>query len=926
MKKNKSIILVIFLFFILILTWEKTKINNTAIITAEKGYLDLSQYDFEKNLIIKLDGEWEFYYNKLYTPQELTSNTIDNKQYFKIPSNLNGTIINEKKLEHYGYMTLRLKVILNDKDINRFLGLKIQDMLTSSKIWINGQLTDYHGVVNGNEEGYKPIFKTTLSIFQPKSKYVEIVIQTANFREPASMIKSLYFGTKNEILKEENIQLSIDLFLFGSIFIISLYHFALFTIRKKDKSNFYFSLFCLDIGIRSLFMGERILVQIFPNMPFELLSKTAAISYYLGLYLFLMFLKQLFSEISDKVIKISKYVTTVMTLVCLVTINKVYDKLAISSQIYCGLIFLYIVYKLIKLLMNKKENAFEMLLGVIIIFIALLCDILGYDGYLTLRFAMPIGVFIFIFIQSYILAKNFSNALTLSEKLAGENKAMYKEIKKMNIELEDKVKDRTKELYNSRKELKNLLDNAKQGFLTFGKDFAVNEVYSIQCRSIFREDIENKKIEDILFNNNLEEKNLFQSIMEEIFNTSDEYKIKILMELLPEEIKINDKNIVIGYKIIANVESCREKIVMLILTDVSEKRQLENKIEEEKNLLKMIVNVVIYYEDSKELINSYNEFCELSLENLLKSNRETKEIYYEILRKIHTFRGNFAQMNMLNTADNLGNIEDNLIKIGSELNIDDLKLSLNKQDINNVIKEELQTIEKILGKGHFDKEKIIVDRKKLKNIEGKIKESFKKEDINKIIPMIRSLSYVSLKEMIVPYGKYIARIGENLGKQIYPFEIQGDDIYVDPDKYHDLVRTMVHIFRNMADHGIESIKDRIEKGKDEYGKIVCSLRKDEKNIIIEISDDGDGIDLQVLKKKIIEKNLLSPMKVEKLLQKELLDYIFTQGLTTRDYCTELSGRGIGLSEFKEAVKRLNGNIEVETKANEGTSFKIIIGE
>lgn len=74
------------------------------------------------------------------------------------------------------------------------------------------------------------------------------------------------------------------------------------------------------------------MVQIFPNMSFELLSKIAAISYYLGLYLFLMFLKQIFNEISDKVITLLKYVTTVMTLVCLVTINKVYDKVAIHLK------------------------------------------------------------------------------------------------------------------------------------------------------------------------------------------------------------------------------------------------------------------------------------------------------------------------------------------------------------------------------------------------------------------------------------------------------------------------------------------------------------------------------------------------------------------------------------------------------------------
>ncbi|KOA20353.1 chemotaxis protein CheA [Clostridium homopropionicum DSM 5847] len=924
---KKTFIIAISLLLVILTLWLKLSFTNkTSTITAKNGYLDLSQYDLLENNIIKLDGEWELYYNKLYTPEDFQSNSINSIQYFKIPSNLKGTIINGTKLSHYGFMTLRLKVKLNSNDVNRFLGIKTQDMLTASKIWVNGDLTDYHGVVGKNEEEYRPIFKPTVSIFQPKSQYIDIVIQAANFREPASMIKSIYLGTKNEVLVEENVQLGIDLFLFGSILIMSLYHLALFSIRRKDKSTLYFGLFSLVIAVRSLFMGERIVVQVFPNMPFEVLSKTAAISYYLALPLFLMFFKELFNEISDKVIYISKYVAIIMTLLCLVTTNKIYDKLAIPSQIYSLLICLYILYKLIKFLMEKRENSFEMFLGALIVMIAFLCDILDYDGYLSIRFAMPVGVFLFIFIQSYILAKYFTRALTLSESLANENAKMYSEIKEMNVELEDKVKERTMKLSNSRKALKNLLDNAGQGFLTFGKDYRVGAVFSIQCVDIFNGDIQDRRIQDLLFKNNPEDKVIFESITEEIFNTDDSYKIKILMELLPEEIEINNRNLFVEYKIITDAEAYDDKIIMIILTDISEKRQLENKIEREKEVLEMVVNSIIYYEDLRELINSYNRFCNSYLDNILNSNLNAETISYEILTKTHTFRGNFAQINMLKTANKLCIIEDNLsdlMRIHDELSKDDIRSVVNKDKIENAIKEDLETITAILGKDYFNDEKVIVLKTKLTEIEQAMKENFG-EEAEEIVSMIKRLTYIPLKRLLFPYGKYIERIGANLQKQIYPFEIHGEDINVDPNKYHDLIRAMVHIFRNMVDHGIESAQDRIERGKDEYGKISCSLKKEGKHIKIEIHDDGCGIDLEVLKKKIVEKGLLSLTELEKLSDKEILDYIFVKGFTTRDKCTELSGKGLGLYHLKKQVKKYGGIIEVQTKADKGTTFIIII--
>lgn len=131
---------------------------------------------------------------------------------------------------------------------------------------------------------------------------------------------------------------------------------------------------------------------------------------------------------------------------------------------------------------------------------------------------------------------------------------------------------------------------------------------------------------------------------------------------------------------------------------------------------------------------------------------------------------------------------------------------------------------------------------------------------------------------------------------------------------------LLHILRNSVDHGIESPEERIKAGKSEIGLIEISANYSGANVIIEIRDDGKGINLEVIRKKGIEKNLIKPE--HQYSERELLDLLFKPGFSTAKQVTEVSGRGVGMDVVKTAMNQMRGEVLIETKAGKGTKITL----
>ncbi|MBR4182442.1 MAG: chemotaxis protein CheA, partial [Lachnospiraceae bacterium] len=131
-----------------------------------------------------------------------------------------------------------------------------------------------------------------------------------------------------------------------------------------------------------------------------------------------------------------------------------------------------------------------------------------------------------------------------------------------------------------------------------------------------------------------------------------------------------------------------------------------------------------------------------------------------------------------------------------------------------------------------------------------------------------------------------------------------------------------HLLRNSADHGLESAEIRAQRGKPEVGTITLDAFQEGNNVIIQVSDDGNGIDTESVKKKAIERGLVTPEQAENLSEKEIIDFLFMPSFSMAKTITDISGRGVGLDVVKSGIQQLGGDVDVKTKLGEGTTFTV----
>ncbi len=178
-----------------------------------------------------------------------------------------------------------------------------------------------------------------------------------------------------------------------------------------------------------------------------------------------------------------------------------------------------------------------------------------------------------------------------------------------------------------------------------------------------------------------------------------------------------------------------------------------------------------------------------------------------------------------------------------------------------------------------------------------------------------------IQKVFSKFPRMVRDMSRNLGKDI-DLEIFGEDTEVDKTVIESIGDPLVHIIRNSIDHAIEFSEERQIKGKPKNGRIILSAYQKGTQIVIEVSDDGKGIDVESVKKKALSKCLITEEEAQRMSDEAAINLIFLPGFSTKDVSTELSGRGVGMDVVKTNVSKLNGYVEVITKKDIGSTFKI----
>jgi len=199
--------------------------------------------------------------------------------------------------------------------------------------------------------------------------------------------------------------------------------------------------------------------------------------------------------------------------------------------------------------------------------------------------------------------------------------------------------------------------------------------------------------------------------------------------------------------------------------------------------------------------------------------------------------------------------------------------------------------------------------------------AFQSRVLNDLQRSVMKVRMVPVEQLFRRFPRMVRDAAKRCDKQVQ-LVLGGQDTDVDKSLLDAIAEPLTHLVRNAVGHGLESAAEREVAGKPTAGKLRLDAYHQGNQLIVEVSDDGRGIDENKVKSKAIKANLVSADEVEAMSSAEVLDLIFRPGFSTADEITEISGRGVGLDVVRSVLHRLKGSVEVDTRPSRGTRFRL----
>ena len=186
---------------------------------------------------------------------------------------------------------------------------------------------------------------------------------------------------------------------------------------------------------------------------------------------------------------------------------------------------------------------------------------------------------------------------------------------------------------------------------------------------------------------------------------------------------------------------------------------------------------------------------------------------------------------------------------------------------------------------------------------------------------VMKVRMVPIESVVSKFPRMIRDLSKKLDKKMELY-MSGEETELDRTVVDEIGDPLMHLLRNAADHGLESADVRAKLGKPEAGSIFLDAYQDGNNVIIEVRDDGAGIDVEEVKKTAIERGVITPEQGESMSEKDIINLLFHAGFSTSKKISDVSGRGVGLDVVKSKIESLSGEVEVKSKMGEGSTWTI----
>ncbi len=395
-----------------------SKPMDGTVIAPVKGVLDLSSWNPEDNGLLELSGEWNFYWNRLLSFDEVKN--ADPHLVISVPSVWNSYTLGNKKLPGFGYGTYVLNV--KNLGVDNPIALRFANAGTAYRLYINERLIAANGTVSTSKQNSKPDYGLKKLQFQPPGRNFKIVLQISNYDySKGGMWYPLYIGTPQAVQHLNEAIIYRDLFLLGAFLIMALYYLTIYLMRRDYKGSLYFVLLCIIAIVRTLITGEYMIYKIFPSAGFKATVMLDFLSLYWFPAVYMLLYQNLISrKTSTKFIKILIVFGCVMTAISFITPIFIFASTFYLNAAIIATTVIYVIISAIRRFGDQPADAAVILLGSFAMVFGVIHDTLYNNNLIESRFGeISASCFlILISLSAFLLAKKYSKDFKYSEFLS----------------------------------------------------------------------------------------------------------------------------------------------------------------------------------------------------------------------------------------------------------------------------------------------------------------------------------------------------------------------------------------------------------------------------------------------------------------------------------------------------------------------------
>ncbi len=557
---------------------------------ASKGIIDFSEWDFEQDGSVLLNGDWEFYWNELLTPEDFNKNNFS-PTWGEVPKPWNSYLDeNNQSYPPFGYATYRLKIITSPKQ--KKLCLRLTEIRDAYNLWVNENLVISHGKVGKDKSTTTARIDANLTSFELENGQAEILLQVSNFRSgKAGLIrKSLLLGTEPSIQNIRAKSIASVWFLIGCYLIIGISHLYFFQMRRKIIGALYFSILCFFSMVRVMTTGDKLLIY-WTEISTELNSKLAYLSIYIIVLFFFEYLRVLFpKEFSKLAIRFITGSCIGLIIFTLLAPNEINDW---GTPFFQGLLMfstVLLVYALTIVLIKKRRGGVMLTIGMaVVIFVG------WYDTFYDARgtsegYLFPFGILFFMLLQALFLTRLFATSIDRSRKLSN---TFRKFVPEQFLKRIDQKATNTIPIGIAKEELLTISFSDIRSFTQISEEMSSQELL------IFLNDFFDKMTPPIQNNHGFIDKYIGDSIMS-VFDRKEEDKINhpndaVLAGIVMHEIQRNyDKQNITMFPIQFGIGIHTGKVIMGTVGSAS--RMDSTVIGDPVNLASRLESLTKYYE------------------------------------------------------------------------------------------------------------------------------------------------------------------------------------------------------------------------------------------------------------------------------------------------------------------------------------------